>query len=275
MVAADEQGREPMQLIGAGLGRTSTFSLYTALNSIGYKTHHMKEVFYWKGQSRLYADYFSGVIDADTLMNFMELAGYNATTDFPGCLLYKEYLNRNPSSKVILSVRDDPNIWAKSVTSTIGRAHRWANRLPFTWTLDGFNTINAALWEKIDFDVDGNMRPASAANFYTSWINEVKENVPKSQLLVHNAKQGWPPICDFLGLKDDDCPSNRGETYPRLNDTADMNKFFGRLLFIAEYFDLIMGTIIGILIALCVALYVTTRNKTKEKGKTGGKEKSN
>merc|ERR1719491_1746545 len=262
--ADDELGREPMQLIGAGLGRTSSMSLYTALNSIGYKAHHMFEVLNVKGQVRLYADYFSGVIDADTLMDFMELAGYNATTDYPGCLLYKEYLKRNPSAKVILSIRDNPDTWAKSVISTIGGAHRWASRRPFTWAMDGFDTINAAIWENFDFDVHGNMKPASATTFYTSWIKEVKVNVPKSQLLIHNSKQGWPPLCDFLGLKGDDCPSNRGEMYPHVNDTADMKKIFGRFLLVVEYFDIILGAIVGIFFALLVpwiSKQVITRHK--------------
>ena len=34
-----------MEVIGAGLGRTGTFSLLNALNELGYKTHHMAEVF--------------------------------------------------------------------------------------------------------------------------------------------------------------------------------------------------------------------------------------
>jgi len=271
-VAADDIGREPMQLIGAGLGRTSTMSLYTALNSIGYKTHHMFEVLNGKGQSRVFADYFNGVIDADNLMDFMELAGYNATTDFPGCLLYKEYLNRNPSAKVILSIRDNPTSWAHSVSSTIGGAHRWAGRRPFTWVLDGFDTIDAALWESFDFDVRGNMNPVSAASFYTSWMKEVKANVPKSQLLIHNAKEGWPPLCDFLSLKGDDCPSNRGEMYPHVNDTAEIKQLFDRFLLLVEYFDLILGAIIGIGIAVLVPWIA---KQIKKQFKTGRKEKSN
>lgn len=49
---------------------------------------------------------------------------------------------------------------------------------------------------------------------YSDWLEHVKATVPKDRLLVHNAKQGWKPICDFLGKPVPDCP------YPRVNDSA-------------------------------------------------------
>ena len=33
-----------LKVIGAGFGRTGTMSLYTALEKLGFKTHHMKTV---------------------------------------------------------------------------------------------------------------------------------------------------------------------------------------------------------------------------------------
>ncbi len=38
--------------------------------------------------------------------------------------------------------------------------------------------------------------------------------VPKDRLLIHQAKEGYRPICEFLGLPVPD------EPYPRINDTA-------------------------------------------------------
>ena len=71
----------------------------------GYKTHHMKEVFF-KNQDLLWADVFENKISVDTLLDYMADQGYNATTDYPGCLFYEEYFRRYPDAKVILSVRD-------------------------------------------------------------------------------------------------------------------------------------------------------------------------
>ena len=74
------------------------------------------------------------------------ILGYNATTDFPGSLLYKHYLERNPTSKVILSVRDNPMAWAKSVSKTIARAKFVFGKRPFTWMVPGFASIDAGIW---------------------------------------------------------------------------------------------------------------------------------
>lgn len=71
----------------------------------GYKTHHMKEVFF-KNQDLLWADVFENKISVDALLDYMADQGYNATTDYPGCLFYEEYFRRYPDAKVILSVRD-------------------------------------------------------------------------------------------------------------------------------------------------------------------------
>ena len=35
---------------------------------------------------------------------------------------------------------------------------------------------------------------------YLDWIEDVKLHVPKEQLLEFNVKQGWEPLCEFLGL---------------------------------------------------------------------------
>ena len=49
---------------------------------------------------------------------------------------------------------------------------------------------------------------------YTDWIEDVKRTVPPDQLLVFNVKEGWEPLCNFVGVLVPDTP------FPRLNDTA-------------------------------------------------------
>jgi len=34
---------------------------------------------------------------------------------------------------------------------------------------------------------------------FTAHTNAVKEIIPASQLLVFEVRQGWKPLCDFLG----------------------------------------------------------------------------
>ena len=47
---------------------------------------------------------------------------------------------------------------------------------------------------------------------------EVRRRVPAEKLLVYEVKDGWDPLCDFLGVEAPDKP------FPRLNDTAEMRR---------------------------------------------------
>lgn len=51
-----------------------------------------------------------------------------------------------------------------------------------------------------------------AVAFYNQWIEQVKNYVPKDRLLIHNAKDGWEPLCNFLEVPIPMTP------YPRLGD---------------------------------------------------------
>ena len=55
-----------------------------------------------------------------------------------------------------------------------------------------------------------------ASKFYEHWITEVKQNVPAEKLLIHSAKEGWEPICDFLDLPVPDV------SYPNIGDARQM-----------------------------------------------------
>ena len=47
-----------------------------------------------------------------------ELAGYEATVGWPGCVFYRDLMEAFPAAPVILSVRD-PDRWYESAASTI------------------------------------------------------------------------------------------------------------------------------------------------------------
>ena len=51
-------------------------------------------------------------------------------------------------------------------------------------------------------------------------MQDVKDTVPKEQLLVHHARDGWEPLCDFLRVPIPDFP------YPNVNDSAAMKRQF-------------------------------------------------
>ena len=42
--------------------------------------------------------------------------------------------------------------------------------------------------------------PEAAEAYFNQWVDEVKATVPKERLLVFEPKEGWKPLCNFLGL---------------------------------------------------------------------------
>ena len=69
------------------------------------------------------------------------------------------------------------------------------------------------VWDRV-FD-DRMHDRAHVIAVYNAHIERVEAALPKSRLLVFEAKQGWEPLCGFLGV---DVPS---EPYPRVNTTQD------------------------------------------------------
>ena len=59
---------------------------------------------------------------------------------------------------------------------------------------------------------------AAAIARYNEHIEEVKAAVPADKLLVYNAKEGWVPLCAFIGVPVPDGP------FPNVNDRAEFKK---------------------------------------------------
>ena len=106
-----------LEVIGAGLGRTGTLSLRAALEALSFgPCHHMKVVLIEEPASGpLWTQVAEG--ELDVLKDIYR--GFKATVDYPGCLFYQQFLEWNPRAKVILSVRDSPEVWEQSARATI------------------------------------------------------------------------------------------------------------------------------------------------------------
>ncbi|MDQ2671621.1 MAG: sulfotransferase family protein, partial [Actinomycetota bacterium] len=104
-----------MKVIGAGFGRTGTMSLKVALETLGFDPcYHMIEVFAHPEHAGFWISAWRGEpADWDGV-----LGGYEAAVDWPACTFYEELMERDPGTKVILSVRD-PERWYESVRNTI------------------------------------------------------------------------------------------------------------------------------------------------------------
>ena len=202
----------PIQVIGAGLGRTGTLSLKAALEELGFaKCYHMGEVLARMDDARTWDAAAHGEpVDWDRLF-----AGYRATVDVPACLFYSELLEKYPGAKVILTVRD-PERWYDSMRQTIYFAHhafpRWAAVLNPRMRV--FRRMIDGLWERM---FRGRFEDrAFAIDVFNRHNEQVRRDIPADRLLVYEISQGWEPLCAFLGL-----PVPEGKPFPHLNDAAE------------------------------------------------------
>jgi hypothetical protein len=67
-----------------------------------------------------------------------------------------------------------------------------------------------------DGDVEDRDRMIEA---FDRWNEEVKQFVPAQRLLVYEVKEGWEPLCDFLGVE-----APKDKPFPHLNDSDSFRK---------------------------------------------------
>lgn len=207
-----------LDVIGAGWGRTGTESLKTALEMLGFDTcYHMFELVRRSRHAKHWHALARGEQpDWDDLFR-----GFRSAVDFPAARYYRELGARYPEAKIVLTVRD-PAAWYESARKTILRPMPLGMRvLPralglFSPNLRGMGSV-LALVEKELFEKLFEGR-ASDRDFmidrFTRWNDEVKRTVPAERLLVYDVKEGWGPLCAFLGKPVPSVP------FPRANDGA-------------------------------------------------------
>ncbi|KAF8564695.1 hypothetical protein P879_09479 [Paragonimus westermani] len=97
----------PMFVIGAGLGRTGTLSLKTALeiiydqpcyHMIELLTHHKDDSRKWLEVDRLVSESVDGKVDPKLFYEIF--GGYRCTVDFPSCAYYPQLMQVYPEAKV-------------------------------------------------------------------------------------------------------------------------------------------------------------------------------
>jgi len=197
----------PLELIGAGLGRTGTLSLKTALERIGYgPCYHGIEILVEPERGRQWLQGTqSGSYDWDAIFQ-----GYRATVDWPAAAFWRELVERYPDAKVLLSVRDADR-WYDSVMNTIYPVMTQPDRTPET--LREFHAMVYRLIVEQTFG--GRLADRShAKRVFEAHNQAVIDAIPPSRLLVYQPGEGWEPLCRFLGVP---VPH---EDFPQLNDTA-------------------------------------------------------
>ncbi len=228
-----------LKVIGAGFGRTGTLSLKRALERLGFgKCYHMVEVIPNPDNLALWMAVLDGKPDWDAIFE-----GYQSSVDWPAAAFYREQMDRYPEARVVLTVRD-PESWYRSVSETI---YSFSKLMPPIWLmwLKRFRQVRrltyGAIW---DGTFDGRFEDRShAIRVFNEHIESVRKHVPPDRLLVFDVREGWEPLCEFLGIAD--VPD---EPFPHVNEGAAMKRRLRtlRLLLAALYVGLAAVLIWGV-----------------------------
>lgn len=196
-----------LQVIGAGIGRTGTHSLRTAINQLGLgPCHHMEEVLHDMGrQVPLWQTAVDGHPDWAEIYK-----GYASAVDWPTATFFRELHTAYPTAKFILTVRSTQS-WVESFSETIYKA--LAGRAHAPDAMQPWLTMSSGVIARAGI-VDGMDRVGLMAAF-DAHVAAVKATIPPDQLLVYQVKEGWGPLCTFLGV-----PVPAVE-FPRTNDRAE------------------------------------------------------
>lgn len=197
----------PLEIIGAGFGRTGTNSLKLALERLGFgPCHHMFEVRdnpallpNWEAAAR------GETVDWDEVFR-----GYRSQVDWPGARYWRQLAQHFPKAQVILSVRD-PDAWFDSVQATIAPflAARGTHPSPHVNAIAemGHQAVEVQIFEDRLSDRE------HATQIFKKHIAEVQSEIPADRLLTFDLRDGWRPLCDFLGVEVPDVP------FPKTNSS--------------------------------------------------------
>lgn len=193
-----------LRVIGAGLPRTGTNSQKVALEQLlGGRCYHFFEMFSSPSDGKAWVQALDGDLTAANQL----LAGCTAAVDWPASFFWRELLAANPDAVVLLSYRDTPETWWKSINSTVLPLIRMGQDIPGG---DGSIPQATGRMARSTFGEDLEDEKAAMAA-YEQLIAEVRAEVPAEKLIEWQPSDGWEPICAGLGIPVPD------EPFPQVN----------------------------------------------------------
>ena len=174
------------RIFGIGLSKTGTTSLTRALQILGYRTNHFP-------YSAL--RYHSGQLELD----LGQICQWDAATDSPVALFYRQLEEQFPKGKFILTQRDI-DAWLDSCQHN----HVWPGNYIRNKAIRSLPYVRKILCLHRNVFGSEQFQRDIFCNAYENHRNSVIEYFwrRKRDLLVINicSGDGWEPLCDFLGV---------------------------------------------------------------------------
>ncbi len=208
----------PLKIIGAGYPRTGTTSLQQALELLGFgpcchmwellKPEHAWRWLIWKRA-------FDGKsVDWEKLFR-----GFASTVDAPGSFFWRKLAAAYPEAKVIMTVRD-PESWLRSMqTGSDAAQAQIAGGKIAPVVKAALAKMGDAIARERGSPPDPPPGPERAQFLIDQFVRNtemVRREIAPERLLVFDVRQGWAPLCNFLGVTVPAAP------FPHENDAADL-----------------------------------------------------
>src|ERR1039457_3614165 len=199
-----------LAVVGAGVGRTGTYSLKLAREHLlEAPCHHMLEILGDPGQVPAWIDAIEGrPVEWSTM-----LARYRAIVDWPGGAFWRELAAANPNALVLLSVRE-PEAWYRSAANTIFLTFENMPPEVALWMEEVRKLLHDRFSDRFD-------DPTAMIDAFVRHTDTVPAEVPADRLLEWTPKDGGAPICERLGLP---VPA---EPFPVTNTTNEFRDMIG------------------------------------------------
>ena len=218
-----------LKIIHAGFHRTGSSSLSVALDMLGFGP-----CWHAKTTPTTYLDKFEAgmkwwidnkilqKLNKNQPVDFQEWVDtIKCTTimDFPCNFHWDKLYKQYPDCKVILGVRDYDK-WYRSnnylvhTFTTKSFVFRYIGTLvdPLL-RMVAFDYYGAYYKEGIPFLLDPKNKETVRERYFDGVIKKIKQRVPEENLLLYSIKDGWEPLCKFLGV---DVPKDT--PFPRVNE---------------------------------------------------------
>jgi hypothetical protein len=146
--------------------------------------------------------------------------GYAAAVDCPVCLYYKELMSVFPEAKFILTLRDSESWW-----KSFNRLMRLVGKTRMLCFISPRLRKIARFTDKIIIEnvFNGRLEKANCIRIFESHNAAVRKAVPHERLLEYDVRQGWQPLCEYLGIAVPEQP------FPHLNaGRRSLYKLFGK-----------------------------------------------
>ncbi len=197
-----------LRVVGAGLGRTGTYSLKLALEQLlGAPCYHMAEVPSHPEHIPLWHQAVKGKApDWNDI-----LTGFVAAVDEPASCFWEELSQAYPEALVILSFRDAESWWTSSINTILRDFVNDAQPVPKP----------VSDWHAMVTDMnhllfpDGVNDKGKTIEVFERHNQQVRQTIPADRLLEWQATEGWEPICGALDLPVPD------EPFPHTNTTKE------------------------------------------------------